>query len=466
MLLRCAVPSSCLFALFVTSGCSSPDNLAPDGASEADTGSTETETGDADALTWWRDVQPIVGQKCAGCHADGKIAPFSLETHEQFVAFSMLARDAIEAGDMPPWPPDPTCNTYADPRSLTPEQEQVLLDYIDSDMPEGDPAEAPPEQEPPPEFVPDVMVEMPEDYAPAGMEDYRCFAIPWPEDIDVDQYVTGVAVYPGQESIVHHVILFAVDAEDTADYLQFDEDDAGVGYTCFGGPGKIDGTAKWLGGWAPGMQPFRAPAGAGQRVSPGTLLIMQVHYNTSGGQTLPDRTSIGLELQPTVERPAQMMPILDFQWLASNGSMMIPAGDPDVTHEGIIPISGPFIAGVLQEELSAAPETGLDIWSVGLHMHLFGRRGRVAVRDQGGGNEACLIDIPDWDFHWQSNFELAQPVRLRPDQELHLQCWWDNSAANQPIVDGQQLEPIDRDWGEGTLDEMCLGILYVTVAED
>ena len=41
-------------------------------------------------------------------------------------------------------------------------------------------------------------------------------------------------------------------------------------------------------------------------------------------------------------------------------------------------------------------------------------------------------------------------------------CSWDNSASNQQIIDGDILEPIDVQWGEGTTDEMCLGGFYVT----
>ena len=41
-------------------------------------------------------------------------------------------------------------------------------------------------------------------------------------------------------------------------------------------------------------------------------------------------------------------------------------------------------------------------------------------------------------------------------------CTWDNSASNQPIVDGEVKEPVDVAWGAGTSDEMCLSGFYVT----
>ena len=45
---------------------------------------------------------------------------------------------------------------------------------------------------------------------------------------------------------------------------------------------------------------------------------------------------------------------------------------------------------------------------------------------------------------------------------LQLECDYDNSFANQPMVNGQQGTPKDVSWGESTLDEMCLTYLTVT----
>ena len=81
---------------------------------------------------------------------------------------------------------------------------------------------------------------------------------------------------------------------------------------------------------------------------------------------------------------------------------------------------------------------------------------------RGGGGEECLIDIPRWDFNWQGGYQLAEPIVFNPGDELEIECHWDNSAANQPYVDGVQLAPVDVGWGEGTGDEMCLGIVTVS----
>ena len=46
---------------------------------------------------------------------------------------------------------------------------------------------------------------------------------------------------------------------------------------------------------------------------------------------------------------------------------------------------------------------------------------------------------------------------------MEVTCTYDNSAGNQPLIDGEQMDPMDIEWGDGTLDEMCL--LYTTSIE-
>ncbi len=80
------------------------------------------------------------------------------------------------------------------------------------------------------------------------------------------------------------------------------------------------------------------------------------------------------------------------------------------------------------------------------------------------GSSACLLDIPNWDFHWQGGYGLTQPMRIVPGDAFRIECHWDNSASNQPVIDGQLQAPRDLNWGERTTDEMCVGFMYITRA--
>jgi hypothetical protein len=62
------------------------------------------------------------------------------------------------------------------------------------------------------------------------------------------------------------------------------------------------------------------------------------------------------------------------------------------------------------------------------------------------------LDIPRWDFNWQNSYRFLEPKVVLPGDQLAIECQWDNSAPGAR----------DVNWGDGTRDEMCLGVLYIT----
>ncbi|MFL5320484.1 MAG: hypothetical protein ACJ790_12560, partial [Myxococcaceae bacterium] len=93
------------------------------------------------------------------------------------------------------------------------------------------------------------------------------------------------------------------------------------------------------------------------------------------------------------------------------------------------------------------------------HMHFLGKS--VSVSKYSGPNTDLLIDIPHWQFPWQGDYLLETPVDFAPGDKLQVRCVFDNSAANQPYVRGQQQQPKTVGWGDGALDEMCLAYVYL-----
>lgn len=416
--------------------------------------------------TWHRDVAPVIAEACADCHTEGNIAPFPLTSYAEVSTLAAILAPSIESRSMPPWPPADGCNEYQHARSLTAEQRALLLTWLDEGAPEGDAAEASPLPGPAPEWVPDVIAAMPEPYVPAlEPDDYRCFLLDAGDlaNLDDTRYVTGFEVFPGERAVVHHVIAYLVAAEQVAAFEALDAGDPGPGYTCFGGPNGMEGSgsgAGWLGSWVPGSTPWAAPEGSGIAIDPGARLVVQMHYNTSSSAPVADRTSVGLRLEDTVEHPGMMVPLTDIGWVNGSSPMTIPAGEPAVVHSTTIERDGPLLSFLLGR-LGVGDSEVVEISTAGLHLHTLGRKARLAVR-HADASESCLLQIDDYDFAWQGGYVLREGVRLGPDDALELSCEWDNSAENQPIVDGAVREPQDVTWGEGTFDEMCLGVVYVS----
>ena len=99
------------------------------------------------------------------------------------------------------------------------------------------------------------------------------------------------------------------------------------------------------------------------------------------------------------------------------------------------------------------------IRAVGGHMHLLGTSISVEL-NPGTTRSKLLLEIPRWDFHWQGAYFLTTPVTAQPGDTLRVTCRFD--ATRRSKVRPPQ-KPRYTLWGEGTTDEMCLGVLQTGV---
>jgi hypothetical protein len=416
--------------------------------------------GSSKSTTYEKDIKPIMEARCVSCHATGGIAPFELTTFEQVSAMKDAVRLAVESRRMPPYLAGDGCTDYADDQRLSAEQIAAIGAWIDTGAPRGTLTGSPTTTVAKQESLPrvDLALEMPVTFTPqSSPDDYRCFVIDWPRA--ADSYVTGFHVKPGNARVVHHVIAFLVQPEKAQAVLDLDAKEAGPGYTCFGGPGGSTSSMGWLGSWAPGVQAAMYPDGTGLLVRPGSKVVLQVHYNTAAapeGQR-DDRTTVELALADSVQKRAWIMPWANPDWVR-RGQMPIPAGRKDVEHSWALDATQ-FLGVLTQQQVPSGQ--GFRVYAAGLHQHLLGSSGRLDITHPDGTRE-CLLDVPRWDFHWQRSYRFAKTKLFKPGDRLGISCRWDNSAEAQPLIGGVKQPPHDVNWGEGSGDEMCLGIFYIS----
>ena len=429
-----------------------------DGAPEGDGSET---TRSLSGFTYHGDTRAIIERKCGGCHVDGGVAPFPLDSYEKVKAVAAAALFSVESGAMPPWPPTEGYSRFAHPRALVPEEKYILTNWLAGGLPEGNPEDYVP---PPPvdtgldvDF--NLNLKMPAPYTPTLQpDDHRCFAVEWP--LDEFAYVTATNVIPDHVPEIHHVIINIVEPEDVAPYLTASGQDGRPGWPCLlsgGLPGSP--LPRQIGGWVPGIAQGAMPEGTGLGVKPGSLLVVQFHYNTLVTEPTPDQSTIQIATTAQVDRPASGFLFTNPAWLRA-GKMPIAAGDPEVHHGWEVDTF--YLSALFGGPANVGAGDAWVMHTGFLHMHNLGKAGRVTlVRPD--GTEQVIIDIRDWDFNWQSTYGLAQEVLVSPGDKVRLECTWDNSAANQGIVNGVQLPPRYVEWGDGTSDEMCLTNFFMTV---
>jgi hypothetical protein len=323
----------------------------------------------------------------------------------------------------------------------------------------------------------------------SGTDDYRCFLIDL--DFDTDRYITGVRFAPGNPAVVHHAIVYRVEPDQVAAARAKNGEDGKEGWSCFGGPGlpassadddaisAIRGNA-WLAAWAPGGRESRTPEGTGVRVAAGSAAVLQMHYNLRGGQG-PDLTEVHLRTVPgtsdlialdtfllpaPVELPClpdESGPLCD-RTTAVTDVLERFGGESLRTIWGLQFIcNGDMVnprAGSTQV-CEHKSRSDMRVYAASGHMHLLGRM--ITIEHVTAGGEKRLLDIDNWDFDNQARIWLDDPVTVAKGDVLRVSCTHDANLRRM-LPELADLPPRHVVWGDGTADEMCLGILTVARA--
>ena len=389
------------------------------------------------ALTYAKDIAPILYQNCASCHRAGEIGPFALMSYGDAKKRAAQLAAVTESRFMPPWHAD-SHGEFQDERKLTPEQIATIKAWVAAGSPEGSPSAVPP----PPKFPqgwslgkPDLVLAPSKAYTlgAEGGDVYRCFVIPGGQT--EDRYVAAMEVRPGAAKVVHHVIAY-LDVSGKAKQLEAENRDGQPGYTSYGGIGTSPAGA--LGGWAPGNLPRLLPDGVGTLLPKGADIVLQVHYHRSG-KPETDQTRIGIYFcKKPVDKRMRIMPVV--------GLLSIPAGDADYIVRGFpMPLrSDATILGVMP------------------HMHLLGKQMTVTATPPGSAPKT-LVHVPNYDFNWQTTYMYKEPVRVPAGTQLGLVAHYDNSSSNPR---NPNTPPKKVGWGEQTTDEMCIAFVYYTLDQE
>jgi mono/diheme cytochrome c family protein len=466
-------------------------------------GTSSSAAPSSDEAPTWTDVAPIFAAKCAGCHMSGGIAPFSITSARSAAAHADAILAMTQRGAMPPWPPGSDSPPFvgSERRILTAAEKKLIARWVRSGARIGTGGTIRPARTGSPAPGSDLSLEPARPYTPhaagGGLDDYHCFLLE--PHLTQDMFVTSALIKPGRADLVHHVILFEAEGRNAAEARRLNRASGGRGWTCFGGPGLGEtrpdpsaassdrlGAPQWIGAWVPGHSAIDAPAGTGVLVHAGAAVVMQVHYNLIHGAKT-DRSRTVLRVLPA--KSSRLTP-LDTVLVPAPVELPCPASvhsaacsrdhaiaaevqaygrDAALIPYGLLFLCGKTLADYPQDVGDAGDvrttcdrpvSRKLRIYGVAGHMHLRGVDIRIDL-NPGTSRARTLLHIPHWDFHWQDAYYLRKPVDAEPGDRIQVTCRFDNSRAAQPVVGGKRLPPRYVLWGEGTTDEMCLGLLQV-----
>ncbi len=441
--------------------------------------------------TYYKDVQPILDKNCVSCHIEGGIAPFSLFHPKEAVEYAREAQFAVQKKKMPPWMPGGESPKFKDETKLTDDEIAVIANWAWAGAPLGKTTDAKPRVLPTQQnSKPDVVMDIGKAFVPNPelTDEYRCFVVD--PKLESERFITGYNIIPSNKKIVHHVVIFTVEPQMVPELKKLEATaDGRGGYECFGGPGlpiRLSAGASnmgfsIMGNWVPGSKGgIQYPKNTGISLKPGTVLVLQVHYNLLAGKG-SDRTVAHLNLADTTEKTTGLRGSI----FMSPVEIACPSGissDPNNTcsreaaYKAVEPYQGAELTNTLRNGLlltycQSKPQhnNGIsttqcnfpvnadrNILLVQGHMHLLGQSIKLELNPDNPKTRKVILEIPNWDFHWQSGYWLENPIPISKGDTVRITCTWNNTPENQPIQNGKQLEPRYTVWGETTRDEMCL----------
>jgi peroxiredoxin len=375
-------------------------------------------------VTYAKEVSRIVQAHCQECHRPGQIGPMPLLTHDDASSWAGMIREVVASKRMPPWHADPRFGHFRNERGLSDADRNTLLAWVDQGCPAGDPKDLPPAQQ----YVegwaigkPDAVFTMPQEFkvpaqTPARGVRYQYFMVD--TNFDEDRWVQAAEAKPGARSVVHHIIVYAMEK---GQRRRMTEDQVGEGF---------------LTAYAPGDMPSVYAPGEAKRLPKGARLVFQMHYTPDGIERV-DRSSVGLVFAKEPPRyEVKTRGIQNPQWLLS-----IPAGADN-------------------HEVTAWTRFPHDTLLVSLlpHMHLRGKDFQYEAVYPDGRRET-LLSVPRYDFNWQSNYRLREPLKLPAGTKIECTAHFDNSPGNKSNPDPTRTVK----WGDQTWEEMMIGFVDYVV---
>ncbi len=398
-------------------------------------------TASAGVPTYSQEIRPIIASRCMGCHQPGAIAPMAFLSYNEVRPWGRAIRQAVLQRSMPPWDAEPNpMHEFRNSRALSELEIHTLVEWVDAGCPEGSPS-APLQ----PDVVaggwklgkPDVVVEVPGFAIPAtGLLPYSFLIVPL--HLEHDTWVRAAEFQIDQAASVHHMNAFV---RPPGSSFLYGEPENQIFTPTVAERGRrregerVFDRRQLLLGYEPGYQAMAWLPDGAKLLPAGSDLVFEMHYSPSGKAAV-DHSKLALYFAPATPR-YRVLAIDTLRDLDLN----IPPGDSHyVSHTS-------FTLGTAVELLSVQP-----------HMH---RRGasmdiQATLPD---GEVDQLVNVPKYDFNWQTTYVYRQPLRLPAGTKLESRAAFDNSPNNKSNPDPS----VTVHWGDQTTDEMHIAFLELVM---
>ena len=409
-------------------------------------------------VTFSKDVAPILQAKCQDCHQPNSIAPMSLIKFDEVRPWARAIRERVSTRQMPPWHIDKSVGVqkFKNDMSLSDEQIDTIVRWIDAGAPQGDPRDLP---APKPlitsnEWIgqrdgfgpPDITIKSDEYMMPAKHQD-----VWWrPQStipITEPRWVKMVEIRPSSiqaRKVVHHSIAYEVLDPSNTDSVNTGTANGPGGPGGGANPDDLVNRRPQIMEWAIGKGYDLYREGTGKLIMPGETISWDQHLHAVG-EEISTGSELGIWFYPKGQEPKKRSYLIGFTGI--DRSKMLDIAPNSVAYtEGFT---------VLKENTI--------ITNFQPHFHLRGKAMQVeAIKPD--GSRQIISYVGNFNFNWMTNYvydDDAAPV-FPKGTIIHVSAYYDNTKANKNNPDPEQWVG----YGDRTVDEMAHAWMNVVYLND
>ena len=167
--------------------------------------------------TYNEHVGSILLDNCASCHRPNQVAPMSLLSYRDARPWARAIKAKVVAREMPPWFADPRFGEFSNDISLSDDEIETIVAWVDGGAPQGaGPAPEPPDLSAagwshPDGLDPDYVIEFPIAWKIDAEGETPNFNLFTPLPFDDVMRVSATEVRPGNYAVTHHITTGLVD---------------------------------------------------------------------------------------------------------------------------------------------------------------------------------------------------------------------------------------------------------------
>ena len=456
-----------------------------------------------DTPTFNAEVGQLLLDNCATCHRPNQIAPMPLLSYKDVRPWARAIKSKVVSREMPPWFADQRFGEFTNDISMSDEDISTIVAWVDGGAPEGD-GVAPQ----PPHFSaagwghpngtdPDYVIEFPIEWHVDADGEFPNFNLYQPLPFNDVLRVSATQVRPGNYAATHHITTALMSMPPgmklgtgpawpggpTMDYTIVPDPDADqeaiakarqaraeqsdrdeVAETAEDRAAREErGRARTgFGPYIPGLRAEVTKPGQAKEIR-GDLfdhIVWNMHYQATGKPETA-RPSIGAWL--ATEGVTKYQRTLVLGATTSESEQLV---RPSLTREermaaaqarqiaqGLNPLLDPIPAGDGNWTVTGigAFQNDSILQSMLIHAHLRGKD-FTYILTYPDGREDVLLRVPNYDFDWQFEYELAEPLKVPAGSTLKMIARYDNSRANRENPAPHK----EVYWSEQSWDDMFL----------